>query len=106
MTPMREAFVAAVCLVDRERPDRHRHELSGHLLDLMDRARDAEEAGAAARFASAALRYLDALREGDSQEHADRRAELDVLTQVLAAVMLLRRGRIKNVVGHEQPASV
>ncbi|MDB5596265.1 MAG: hypothetical protein JWM36_3226 [Hyphomicrobiales bacterium] len=94
MTPMRQAFVIALMLVEHE-DSIERLLINKWLIATMDCARDDAEAGAAAQFVAAAILYLDARHIGDSAEIAAALLDLEVFTQNLAAVMLLRRGRVK-----------
>lgn len=95
MTPMREAFVTALMLVEHKGPI-DRRLICKWLIATMDRARDSAESGAAAQFAAAAILYLDARQNGDPDKIASSRLEFEMLTQNLVAVMLLRRGRLKS----------
>jgi hypothetical protein len=106
MTPMRGTFVSLQQLLDTSDVDARRDEINALLINLLEQARDTEEAGAAANYGSAVLIYLDARREGRPETLATAKSNRDVQAQVLTAVMLLRRGRGKGRAGMEQPASL
>jgi hypothetical protein len=96
MTPMREAFVSVLALIEQDDPLHDKIEINRLLILLMDRARDPEEAGAVAIYAAAVLRYLQACEMGGDEDIEQRLAEMEIQSQVLTAVMLLRRGTVKT----------
>ncbi|MDB5640945.1 MAG: hypothetical protein JWN07_262 [Hyphomicrobiales bacterium] len=93
MTPMREAFVTVLDLIEQQTRDRA--SINDWLMLLMERARDAEEAGAAANFAAAALLFLDACEKRDDAQIAELHDRFELNTHILTSVMLVRRGRFK-----------
>ena len=106
MTPMRQAFITALKMIQQEDQVAERLLVDEWLIETMDRARDAEESGAAAKFAAAAIIYLDARQTGVDETIERARENFDILTRNLVAVMLLRRGRVKGAATSDHVASV
>ena len=96
MTPMRETFVAVLRLLEQDDPATDQVVISQLLVAMLDHARDAEEAGAAAKFAAAAMLYLQDIEKGEEASIDLRRADLGLQTHMLTSVMLLRRGKLKE----------
>jgi hypothetical protein len=94
MTPMRQAFITALQLVEHQGTI-DRHLITKWLIKTMDRARDDEESAAAAQFAAAAVLYFESCQTGNRDKIAAAHFDFEILTQKLAAVMLLRPGRLK-----------
>lgn len=96
MTPMRQTFLAIHHMIHSERPDRFLPDLRRLLVGLISEARDTEEAGAAAIFASAVLIFVEGLATAPPDVSEDRRQRLEIESQVMAAVMLVRQGRVRQ----------
>lgn len=96
MTPMRQHFLAIHDIIQSDRPDASLPELRELLVGLITEARDTEEAGAAAIFSSAVLIFAEGLATAPPETLEERVRLLEIETQAMAAVMLLRQGRIRQ----------
>ncbi|MDB5596186.1 MAG: hypothetical protein JWM36_3147 [Hyphomicrobiales bacterium] len=96
LNPMRGIFASICKMVHSKRPQDHLGELTRLSFQLMYRARDPQEAGAAAAFASMVMIYARGV-DGSSAELTQRRLlDLEEKSNTLAAVIVLRKCRIKS----------
>lgn len=96
LNPMRRILASICDLIRSERPQDRIRELTCLSIQLMDSARDPQEAGVAATFASMVMIYARGVDAG-SAELSDRRLrDLEKKAKTLAAVMVLRKYRIRR----------
>ncbi|MDB5652315.1 MAG: hypothetical protein JWL62_3835 [Hyphomicrobiales bacterium] len=99
---MRKTLVEVERLLYSATPERHLEKCNKLFYQLLNLARDAEEAGEAALFVASALIYL---RDGPKASAANKSklaADLSNRSQALATVMLARRGQVEGRASGEE----
>jgi hypothetical protein len=103
INPMRRTFASICKMVHSECPQDHLGELACLSVQLIDRARDPQEAGVAATFASMVMIYARGVEAGPPDLTQRRLVKLEMKAKTLAAVMLLRKCRIKSYLKKAAP---